>query len=85
MRINMPQCGFKNCRFHFDGNCRSRTEFERCDHVHAIMMLERFIMRHNHCWLCQSYHAEKKENGKCESGCTPIWNGYYEASARRMK
>lgn len=77
MRIDLPQCGFKNCRFNSDGNCRRRSEYERCDHAHAIMMLERLIMDDKICWLCQ--YARHKQNGKCDGTCAPIWNGYYSA------
>lgn len=30
MRIDLPQCDFKNCRQHFDGNCRSKDLFREC-------------------------------------------------------
>lgn len=30
MRIDLPQCDFKNCRRHFDGNCNSRDAFRMC-------------------------------------------------------
>lgn len=52
MRIDLPQCGFKNCRFNSDGNCQSRSEYERCNHKHAIMILERLIKDQEICWLC---------------------------------
>ena len=34
MRIDLPTCGFKNCRFYFDGNCKSKIEYEKCDYVY---------------------------------------------------
>lgn len=30
MRIDLPQCDFKTCRHHFDGNCRSKELFREC-------------------------------------------------------
>jgi hypothetical protein len=30
MRIDLPGCGFKNCRYHFDGNCTKKSEYEKC-------------------------------------------------------
>lgn len=30
MRIDLPQCDFKSCRHHFDGNCRSKELFREC-------------------------------------------------------
>lgn len=30
MRIDLPQCDFKSCRYHFDGNCRSKELFREC-------------------------------------------------------
>lgn len=32
MRIDLPTCGFKNCRYQFDGNCTNKKEYERCDY-----------------------------------------------------
>lgn len=32
MRIDLPGCGFKNCRFSFDGNCTKKVEYERCEY-----------------------------------------------------
>lgn len=32
MRIDLPTCGFKNCRHCFDGNCRSKLEYARCEY-----------------------------------------------------
>lgn len=30
MRIDLPRCNFKNCRYCFDSNCTKNTEYERC-------------------------------------------------------
>lgn len=32
MRIDLPTCGFMNCRHCFDGNCNSKLEYSRCEH-----------------------------------------------------
>jgi hypothetical protein len=31
MRIDLPTCGFKNCRYCFDGNCTNKIEYEVCE------------------------------------------------------
>lgn len=31
MRIDLPCCSFKNCRYCFDGNCTNKTEIEHCE------------------------------------------------------
>lgn len=33
MRIDLPTCGFKNCRYYFDGNCKNKNEYEQCDYT----------------------------------------------------
>lgn len=33
MRIDLPTCGFKNCRFYFDGNYKNRIEYEHCEYA----------------------------------------------------
>lgn len=32
MRIDLPTCGFKSCRYCFDGNCTKRIEYDRCEY-----------------------------------------------------
>lgn len=32
MRIDLPTCGFKPCRYCFDGNCTKITEYYRCEY-----------------------------------------------------
>lgn len=34
MRIDLPTCGFKNCKYYFDGNCKNKNEYEKCDYAH---------------------------------------------------
>ena len=34
MRIDLPTCGFHNCRYYFDGNCKNKIEYEKCDYTH---------------------------------------------------
>lgn len=31
MRIDLPQCGFRDCRKCFDGNCRSIDDYRKCE------------------------------------------------------
>ncbi len=33
MRIDLPQCNLKTCRYSFDGNCTERELYERCDYA----------------------------------------------------
>ena len=30
MRIDLPCCRFRNCRYHFDGNCTKLSEYNKC-------------------------------------------------------
>lgn len=39
MRIDLPCCSFKNCKFCFDGNCTNKTEFERCEFEKLIEVI----------------------------------------------
>lgn len=32
MRIELPFCGFHNCRHYFDGNCSKKIEYEKCEY-----------------------------------------------------
>ena len=31
MRIDLPQCSLKTCRYNFDHNCKNKTEYDRCE------------------------------------------------------
>ena len=30
MRIDLPCCGFKNCKYYFDGNCTDKVRYSDC-------------------------------------------------------
>ena len=30
MRIDLPRCGFRNCKYCFDGNCNKKSEYDKC-------------------------------------------------------
>ena len=32
MRIDLPGCSFKNCRYNYDCNCTKQAEYDRCDY-----------------------------------------------------
>lgn len=32
MRIDLPTCNLKNCRYYSDGNCKYRIEYEKCEY-----------------------------------------------------
>jgi len=34
MRIDLPQCGLKTCRNCFDGNCKSKSDYDKCDYTY---------------------------------------------------
>lgn len=36
MRIDLPCCGFKNCRYSFDGNCMKPSEQEKCEYWYLL-------------------------------------------------
>lgn len=30
MRIDLPGCGFRNCKYYFDGNCTDKVKYSDC-------------------------------------------------------
>lgn len=36
MRIDLPCCGFKNCRYQFDGNCTRKEKYQDCEYQNLI-------------------------------------------------
>lgn len=60
MRIDLPTCGFKSCRYCFDGNCINKVEYDRCEYreykdylqVHGRWILEREPNGKPYCFHC---------------------------------
>jgi hypothetical protein len=40
MRIDLPTCGFKSCRYCFDGNCTKKVEYDRCEYGTPVFSIE---------------------------------------------
>lgn len=73
MRIDLPQCGFKNCKFQADGNCINKSEHDRCEYVRMSGAIKTMIMAFNLCPLCQNTKCQNSGHEEC--GCVPVWNG----------
>ena len=43
MRIDLPQCDLKTCRFCFDGNCINADKYEQCSYTVVINNCKRFL------------------------------------------
>lgn len=71
LRIDLPRCGFKNCRFQADGNCVNESEYSRCNHVKMEGTINSIIKAYNICCLCQNTMCEK------DDVCVPICNGQH--------
>ena len=37
MRIDLPCCGFKNCKYQFDGNCMDKGRYEKCEYIELAL------------------------------------------------
>ncbi len=54
MRIDLPCCGFKNCRYCFDGNCTKPSKQEKCEYWY-LLHEEPEVIR---CKDCKHYAPE---------------------------
>ena len=66
MRIDLPGCNFKNCRFSYDGNCTNKIEYDRCEYRLAKDGLaEAEPVRHgcDMCEIMESGHWIRLYNG----------------------
>ena len=46
MRIDLPSCSLKTCKYYFDGNCTDKNKYDVCEYtemVKAKSELEKFI------------------------------------------
>ena len=41
MRIDLPQCNLKTCKYQADGNCVDRNRFETCEYIFAKEEIKR--------------------------------------------
>lgn len=39
MRIDMPCCSIKTCKYWSDGNCTSVGKYTQCDYSHLLLFL----------------------------------------------
>lgn len=44
MRIDLPGCNFKYCKYCFDGNCTSKDKYDNCEFIDAIKKKEMFFL-----------------------------------------
>lgn len=40
MRIDLPRCNFKNCKYHLDCNCTSQNRYDTCEFREAKEEIE---------------------------------------------
>ena len=71
MRIDLPQCNLKTCRYCFDHNCTNKIEYDRCEYqrlksyMYFVADIE-FLKEHK---VDAKRIAEAKENiSKYEKG-----------------
>lgn len=43
MRIDLPQCDLKTCRYCFDGNCINNDRYGQCNYTIAIDNCKRLL------------------------------------------
>lgn len=50
MRIDLPQCNFKNCRYSADGNCTNKARKELCEFDKYKSLLEKSAEEIENCY-----------------------------------
>lgn len=63
MRIDLPTCGFKSCRYCFDGNCTKKVEYDRCEYREYKNSLQ----THGHWLERRAPHAMGGISAKCSA------------------
>jgi len=48
MRIDLPCCSFKNCRYNHDHNCTKPNEYEFCSRGNIFVMTEKVYEKYPH-------------------------------------
>ena len=50
MRMELPQCGLKTCRYYSDGNCLNKTMYKKCEYTLAkncLIVVQELIDEYN--------------------------------------
>ena len=90
MRIDLPSCGFRNCKYHFDGNCTKISEYDKC----IMRSYDDFPdcsisgceAASKTCHLkCKDSKQNKKFYGFVEFLGRVLWNEYNRTSAEESK
>ena len=67
MRIDLPTCGFKSCRYCFDGNCTNKVKYNKCEYK-----MQSIVVRCKDCKYAYYYNEEDCRGFIC--------NGYFKYS-----
>ncbi len=65
MRIDLPQCNLKTCRYSFDGNCVDKSRFDTCEYTYALAEKDNAKDELRHSYLKQ--HDLKNEYDKLKA------------------
>lgn len=72
MRIDLPQCNFKNCRFSFDGNCTNKIEYDSCEYrIEEDELIKAEPVRHG-AWNIRTFDLPR-EGYYCSECGTVEW------------
>jgi hypothetical protein len=78
MRIDLPQCDFKNCKYCFDGNCTKKNEYERCEYRRQKAEIDRL----NHIRAELSKEIDKLRDMVAQNeGVLPRYERFIKAEA----
>ena len=72
MRIDLPCCGFKNCRYCFDGNCMKPSKQEKCEYWYVLHKKLEVIR----CKDCKHFESGYELCNACGDGCNTDPDGW---------
>lgn len=67
MRIDLPGCGFKDCKYNFDCNCKDRNKYKKCEYksLHNTIPYD-----------CDYNHIKELIKADKEGRCVIFQSGY---------
>lgn len=83
MRIDLPLCSFKYCRYCFDGNCTKETEYARCEYRTLAELRNSIGDDYDLDRLKELVQADRE--GKCVVLPCKIGSKLYRTSMRKMQ
>ena len=65
MRIDLPTCNLKTCKYFAFGNCSGKEKYDTCEYTRLNVAMERIVERLKELSNYHDFSNDKKDIAKC--------------------